>query len=205
MNDIIDLSTNFSLMSKKGVFITLAVLLVAAAFFVGFQLGHKNGSETNSQSNVDDTNQVTWVSYTDSILPITFQMPDSWSTSRFENSSTTFTIQAGEGFNYYIRIGIADNPSNLSAKDYALQAVEDGIHNPYFDGFLDFGKNKQYEGWRITYVFTTESENEITYVEHNRTIYFFDRLMRSENDTYPNAIENYDISDQILSTLEFTN
>lgn len=192
-----------SKLEKSIIFTGLIFILLVSlvSLFITIQSNRKNLVNKNAQ-------KVFWVTYNDTVLPFSLQMPSNWKSERYETKTTTVSLYDEAipgGKRYYLRILLVDNPKKLSAENFALQNTDDKDHQPKYVGKISIGKNNRYIGWRVDQLFSYDSVTEKTFVEYSNKIYLLERLSKVDNDSYLDPITNYEISDQMISTLEFTN
>ena len=105
-----------------------------------------------------------------------------------------------QGQRYQVRIAHTLAPTG-AAESIATSVAENAKSRGAIVKKVMVGKNNQYIGYRVDNLFGGDVNLETTYLNNPKVTMSIERPSRKENDNYPNAIQDYDISEVMMQTL----
>lgn len=187
----------------------LLVLVGGAAYYFGTQKGKIpfNTTSTPGSAKPEQTPDVTSNWKTQTYGSITLKYPSEW---QIEGGGVNEKLFVGPVINgyptYHVEFNLGTNPANLTSKEYVAKFLDSmkggpGFHFGSQEDIMIGGKPAVV----LHSVFAFDQSSEEIFVVDGDKLLTIDFPSKSENANLLDPVKNYDVVQQILSTIKFTN
>ncbi|MEK7518709.1 MAG: hypothetical protein AAB549_02185 [Patescibacteria group bacterium] len=143
--------------------------------------------------------------YMNTEIGISLIIPEGWAVSEIGGAAASIAISGepgSQGQQYQVRIAHTLSPTG-TAEPIANSVAENAKGRGAIVKKVIVGKNNQYIGYRVDNLFGGDVNLETTYLNNPKATMSIERPSRKENDNYPNAIQDYNISEVMMQTLTY--
>lgn len=195
---------------------TMVLALLAGAIgvsYIMYQQGTATPATNQTQKPITPaTSSFEWVTFSSPDYPFSFQYPKGWIINE-----QALGVQVSTGIvdnrEYTINIGKAENPRNLTAKQW----IEDSISQNKVISDRGEAPALQYQGvnyftvagddkagYGMQGVFSYDSNRDSVAYAHGNGMYTFDFPSKEENENFVDPVKNYEVALKIMETFHAT-